>query len=150
MSRCQSERELNGKSRAYWAARRYVAGTTLSDALATVKRLETDGLAPSLDLFGRASRTSTPHRAGVRDTWMPRRYNRDGRRCLSRGRPLPLGIDVSVDCFRRGVERIVQRLPAGSRLEVSAEVSSRTDRILSAVPRLARDGAPVMPTLQKR
>ena len=32
-------------------ARRYVAGTTLSDALATVKRLETDGLAPSLDLF---------------------------------------------------------------------------------------------------
>jgi proline dehydrogenase len=48
------------------------------------------------------------------------------------------------------VERIVQRLPAGSRLEVSAEESWWTNRILSAVLQLARDGAPVMPTLQKR
>ena len=63
--------------------------------------------------------------------------------------PSHLGIDVSVDRFTSGVERMVQRLSAGGRLEVGAEESWRTNRILSAVLRLARDGAPVMPTLQK-
>jgi proline dehydrogenase len=137
------------EQRAHGAARRYVAGRSLADALATVERLRAGGFATSLDLFGES----------VTDTEVIERVVQDyleaaaavaafGADVYLEVVPSHLGIDVSPELFRRQTERIIEALPAGSRLEVSAEESWRTDRILAAVLSLAKDGAPVMSTLQ--
>jgi proline dehydrogenase len=60
--------------------------------------------------------------------------------------PSHLGLDVSPH-FREQLERIIESLPTGSRLEVSAEESWRTERILEVVLALANQGARVMTTL---
>ena len=62
--------------------------------------------------------------------------------------PSHLGIDISVDMFRHYAAEIVSALPRGSRLQLSAEESRRTDRIINGCLALARDGAPVQVTLQ--
>jgi proline dehydrogenase len=134
---------------AYRAARRYVAGTSLDDALAAVKRLRTDGLAASLDLFGEGVTDPDTLEEVVKGYLeAAAAIGTSAADVYLEVVPSHLGIDVSVDLFRGHVERIIEALPTGSRLEVSAEESWRTDRALEAVLALARDGAPVMPTLQ--
>jgi proline dehydrogenase len=62
--------------------------------------------------------------------------------------PSHLGIDVSVDLYRRHVERILKELPQGSRLQISAEESTRAESILEGTRSLARDGALLTQTVQ--
>jgi proline dehydrogenase len=51
-----------------------------------------------------------------------------------------IGLDVSVDACRRHLAAIVEALPAGRRMQVGAEDTSRTDPILQVVTALAAPG----------
>jgi proline dehydrogenase len=130
-------------------AGRYVAGETLSDALVVVRRLVGAGLAVSVDRFGEAE-ADLPLIASVVDEY--RRLARavedvEGDVYLEVV-PSHVGIDVSVEFFCEQARRIAAVLPDGARLEVSAENSSRTPRIVDAVLRVASTGVPVVATVQ--
>jgi proline dehydrogenase len=124
------------KERAWRSARRYVAGQTLDDALAAVRRLEAAGLRSSLDLFGERTpaRDAPAVAAGYEEL------------CAR----LPPGAWVSLDLSHIAfdgalLDRIKAALPPHTRLQVGAEEAAQTDRILDLV--LAR-GAPLEATLQ--
>ena len=51
-----------------------------------------------------------------------------------------IGLDASVDACRRHLATIVEALPAGRRIQVGAEDTSRTDPILEVVTALAAEG----------
>lgn len=134
---------------AYNAARRYVAGTTLDEALETVRRLTGDGLAVSLDLFGEGAADEEELAATVRG------YREAAAALADVGGdvyleivPSHLGLDLGLDVCRRHVEQIVEVLPADSRLEISAEESHRTPHIMDLAVALAEAGAPVLATVQ--
>lgn len=134
---------------AYSAARRYVAGTTLDEALETVRRLTGAGLAVSLDLFGEGAADEDTLAETVRGY-------REAAAALAGVEgdvyleivPSHLGLDLGPDVCRRHVEQLVEVLPAGSRLEISAEESHRTPHIMDLTVALAEAGAPVLATVQ--
>ena len=135
--------------RAYQAAKRYVAGATLDEALLTVQRLHAAGFGVSLDMFGEGARDdATIHRIvdSYRDA-VPR-LEAVGVDAYLEIVPSHLGLDLGVDQCRRHVDRLVDLLPSGSRLEISAEESWRTPKIMELTHALAKDGAPVVATVQ--
>lgn len=135
--------------RAYQAAKRYVAGATLDEALLTVQRLHAAGFGVSLDMFGEGARDDAAiHRIvdSYRDA-VPR-LEAVGVDAYLEIVPSHLGLDLGVDQCRRHVDRLVDLLPSGSRLEISAEESWRTPKIMELTHALAKDGAPVVATVQ--
>lgn len=137
------------RRQAWSRAERFVAGESLSDALATVRRLVEHGFAVSVDRFGENLEDSE-RIASIADEYLE----------LARGVadidgdvylevvPSHLGIDVSVEFFCEQARRIAGHLPPDARLEISAEESHRTPRIIDAEVRLAGEGIPVVATLQ--
>jgi len=124
------------KRRAWRSARRYVAGETLDEALATAGRLRDAGLHASLDLFG--ERTAAADAPAVATAY---------ERLCAR---LPAGAWVSLDLSHIAfdgalLDRIAAALPAGARLQVGAEEAAHTDRVLDL---LTARGAPLEATLQ--
>lgn len=138
---------------AYEAARRYVAGRTLDEALVTIRRLTASGFGVSMDWFGEGladPREATTivdgyRRAAAAVTELQTEIEADVYLEIV---PSHLGLDFGVDVCRRHVEQIVEVLPAGSRLEISAEESARTPRIIDLTVSLAAQGAAVMATVQ--
>jgi proline dehydrogenase len=131
------------------AANRYVAGTSLADALQVVSRLRRDGLSVSLDLFGESLTEPAAIEHIIRGYVETARALSDlGGDVYLEVVPSHLGIDRSGESFIGYVERVLEVLPSGSRLEISAEESWRTQRIIDATLELSRQGAPVMATLQ--
>jgi proline dehydrogenase len=131
------------------AADRYLGGETLEQAVAMIDRLHTQGFATAIDSFGEA----VTDRERIEETVAG--YLRANRELARLERPVNvwvdlsnLGLDISRDLCLQSVERIVETLPEGARLQVRAHDSSRTDRILEIALGLAVDGAPVVPTLQ--
>ncbi|SDT67988.1 proline dehydrogenase family protein [Jiangella sp. DSM 45060] len=134
---------------AYNAARRYVAGTTLDEALETVRRLTADGLGVSLDLFGEGAADEEALAATVRGYRAAAAALADvGGDVYLEIVPSHLGLDLGLDVCRRHVEQVLDVLPAGSRLEISAEESHRTPHIMDLTVALAEAGAPVLATVQ--
>jgi proline dehydrogenase len=134
---------------AYRAARRYVAGRTLDEALPTVHRLVAAGLGVSLDVFGEGL-DDQDAASGVVDDYRAMATAIaavDGDVYLEIV-PSHLGIDFGVDLCRGHVEKIVEALPAAGRLEISAEESFRTPHIVELTLGLARAGAPLVATVQ--
>lgn len=144
----QVRRSPTLQRRAYAAARRYVAGETIQDMLQVVAGLRDQGIAASVDCFGElvadpaaAERATADYvqlattRAQVEDAWLAIDLSH-------------IGLDVSVDACRRHLAAIVEALPAGRRIQVGAEDTSRTDPILEIVTALAAQGAPLMATVQ--
>jgi proline dehydrogenase len=131
------------------AAHRYVAGTSLAEALEVVRRLHRDGLGVSLDLFGEG--LADPQAAErVLERYVEATHALGGLEADAYLEVVPshLGIDRSVSFFTRHAERIIEALPTGSRLQISAEESWRTPAILEAALELAGRGAPITVTLQ--
>jgi proline dehydrogenase len=133
---------------AFRHGRRYVAGTDERAALAAVQALERTGLAASVDLFGE----------NVAD---PARADSDTRRYLALAGMLAEhpGTYVSLDCSHLGLDQdpagcrarvasIAHALPDGSRLQLGAEESTRADAILDVAHHVAREGLPIMVTVQ--
>jgi proline dehydrogenase len=111
-------------------------------------RLRDQGIAASVDCFGElvadlaaAERATADYvqlatiLAQVEDAWLAIDLSH-------------IGLDVSVDACRRHLAAIVEALPAGRRIQVGAEDTSRTDPILEIVTALAAQGAPLMATVQ--
>jgi proline dehydrogenase len=133
---------------AYRRAQTYVAGSTLDDAIARVRSLSEDGFASSLDFFGE-SKTAPQAIDRVVSAYEQAAAALDGDLDVDlEVVPSHLGIDVSADFCRRYLERIIEILPKGSRLQISAEESQRMPAILETTLALARAGAPVVQTLQ--
>ncbi|MFW5934137.1 MAG: proline dehydrogenase family protein [Actinomycetota bacterium] len=135
--------------RSYQAAKRYVAGATLDEALTPVRRLRDSGYAISLDLFGEGTTDEESVREVVRG------YRDAAAGVAELGAdvnleivPSHVGIDLGLDVCRRYADEIVELLPSGARLEISAEESYRTPAIIDLVLGLAGAGAPVTATLQ--
>jgi len=134
---------------AYRRAQRYVAGTGLQDAVAVIKRLESKGLAVSLDFFGESETDpdaiETVLRTYERAASILQHTQADVDLEIV---PSHLGVDVSGDFYRARVEAILEILPANSRLRISAEESWRTPTIVETSLALARAGTSIVQTLQ--
>jgi proline dehydrogenase len=133
----------------YRRARHYIAGRELPDAIELVERLAADDIAASIDLFGeQVADEAEAMRAADAYVDLAQRLE-DLPATTSLAIDLShIGIDVSRDFCRRQLERICEALPAGRRLDVGAEDSSRTDAILGVVLALVRTGALVQMTVQ--
>jgi proline dehydrogenase len=137
------------EGRAYRRAARYLGGRALDDVLATLTRLHSEGFRTAVDYLGER-RTDRAAVEAAADQYL--RLNRE-LACVDADVNVwvdftNVGLDISNELCRRQLIRIVEGLPAGSRLQARAHDSGRTDRILGLVMELAADGAPVMPTLQ--
>ena len=138
-----------GRDRGLRLARRYVAGTTVGEALGAADDLTRRGLGVSLDAFGEQVRDRAEARRTADEylTLIGELPQRDG--------DIWLAIDLShigVDC---GVEfcagllgEIAAALPGGRRLQVGAEDATRADAILEVCERVAGNGGPLTITLQ--
>ena len=134
---------------AYRAARRYVAGRTLDEALITMRRLLEAGFGVSLDMFGEGLDDESAA-SGVVDEYLAAAtaMSAIGGDVYLEIVPSHLGLDFGVDLCRGHVEQIVEALPAGARLEISAEETWRTPRIIELTLGLARAGAPLVASVQ--
>jgi proline dehydrogenase len=132
---------LHARARA--AARRYVAGESLQEAVAVVRALDADGLAASIDLFGERV-TDPAHAARVADAYTEL--------AGALGATPPgtlLALDLSHVAFDAGhLARIAAALPEGRLLQVGAEEAATTDRVHAAILRARAGGLPVAATLQ--
>jgi proline dehydrogenase len=136
------------RAMAYRRATRYVAGVDADAALATADALQRDGLSASIDLFGE---NATADAEAERET---SHYLQLVQSLTDRP-----GIYVSLDashlrldddpagCQNR-IHRIASALPVASRLQLGAEESMRTDATLDVAYTAARDGLPIMVTVQ--
>ena len=89
-------------------ARQFVAGESAATALERARRLNDDGVGAILNLLGEHYDSPAPARADA-DTYC--RLAEDAARaglrvCLS-VKPTQLGLDVSEDCFRGNLDRVV-------------------------------------------
>jgi proline dehydrogenase len=131
------------RDRAWRSARRYVAGERIQDAVAVARALHADGLSASIDLFGERV-TDRTHAARVADAYVELAGALDA---------TPPGTWLSIDLSHVGYDaahlrRIAAAVPSGRVLQVGAEESAVTDRILDAVIGTVYDGLPVAATLQ--
>jgi proline dehydrogenase len=145
-----------GEARTWQAARRYVAGRTLDEALATTAGVLHRGHAASVDLFGEL----------VRYPAVADRVVDDYRRLAAALPPPPADVWLSVDLTHLALDAdpagaadrlaaIALTLPPGRRVQVGAEDAARTDAVLTCVTAVAgrgladRLGATVQANLQR-
>jgi len=121
-----------------WARRlsaRFVAGDNLADALATCQRINSEGIAVTLDHLGE-SVTSLAEAAASRDAYLQAleqidRLGIDGNVSL---KLTQFGMDVSLSDCRANVEQLVCRAAAlKTFVRVDMESSEYTDRTLEIV-----------------
>jgi proline dehydrogenase len=114
---------------------RFVAGETLAEALAVVKRVHAEGLSTTLDHLGE-SVTSLAEAARARDAYLET-LEALCRRGLSPNVSLKLtqfGIDLSPDACRANVEQLVRRAAEWNGfVRIDMESSAYTDRTLDLV-----------------
>ena len=134
---------------AYRQALRYVAGRDREDAFARVRELTASDLRASIDLFGEqvtdsvvvgeAANAYVDLATAVGDLPETTSLSID----LSH-----IGLDISSELCAENLHRITDAMPTWCRLEVGAEDSTRTDRVLDTSLRAAASGARIMQTLQ--
>ncbi|HJQ74767.1 MAG TPA: proline dehydrogenase family protein [Gaiellaceae bacterium] len=134
--------------RSYRAARRYVAGERLDEALAVARHLTEDGFAVAVDFFGENVREQSAARstAAVYAGLAHALQTAPGDVTLALD-PSHLGVDVSTKLFRELLGEIAAAA-GGRRIDVGAEDSARVEASLEVVAGLARDGVPLQATLQ--
>jgi proline dehydrogenase len=116
------------EARAWRSARRYVAGTTVQDAIAVARRLAEVGLGSSIDLFG--ERTPPARAPAVADE-----YERLCAALAESTEPSAwLSLDLSHIAFDGALlERIAGVLPPRRRLQIGAEEAAHAERALELV-----------------
>ena len=131
------------------ASHRYVAGESLVEAAMVARRLDSEGLGTSLDLFGENARSADAADAAadavaslagaLEDLPGPPFLSVD----LSH-----LGVDLGHEACLARLRRIAERLPAGARVQVGAEEERRADAIHAVVLQAAAAGVPIDATVQ--
>lgn len=139
-----------GQRRAYRAARRYVAGATRDHAFAVARRLDERGIASSLDYFGESVSDRSGAAAATAEyvDLAVALSVLDGVDAYLSIDLSHVGLDISEAFCRTQVERIAEALPSRAWLQIGAEESARTDRIMAVSQAVARSGGRVMATLQ--
>lgn len=134
---------------AYRQALRYVAGRDRADAFSRVRAAAADGLLATIDLFG--EQITDPVQIGqATDAYVE---------LATAVAELPettslsidlshIGLDISSELCAENLQRITGAMPAWCRLEIGAEDSTRTDRVLDLSLNAAASGARIMQTLQ--
>lgn len=135
--------------RLYRAALRYVAGREWSDVVTAAERLAAQHIWVSADLFGERV-ADTAEAARVTDRYV----ELAGRVAVLPGEPTlaidlsHIGLDVDAPACRANLEKICAEVPAGVTVQVGAEEVHRHASTNQIVLDLARDGAPLMATVQ--
>jgi proline dehydrogenase len=114
---------------------RFVAGSTLDQAVATAEKLNRDGICASLDHLGE-SVTSIRESECSRAAYLAalERIARLGLQATISIKLTQLGLDLSEDQARSNVERLVEQARAvGSAVEVDMESSRYVDRTLDLI-----------------
>lgn len=126
-----------------------VAGESRSDAVATVKHLVEQGFAVSVDRFGEGLNDADKVAALIEEYRALSRVlsEVDGDIYLEVV-PSHVGLDISVEYFCHQMVQVASFLPAGARLEISAEESHRTPHIIEGIFRLTEEDVPMVATLQ--
>jgi proline dehydrogenase len=138
-----------GEDLAWRAARRYVAGPTLAEALAVSRRLAGRGLGASVDLFGeQVASPEVAERIGDEYVALARALGDQPESVWLSIDLSHIGLDVSAAFCRQQLVRVVGAIGGVRRIQVGAEDAARTDPVLEVVHALAADGAPMMATLQ--
>ncbi|PXY27788.1 proline dehydrogenase family protein [Prauserella muralis] len=130
-----------GEDLAWRAASRYVAGTSVADAVRLVRRFQEQGVAASIDQFGEL----------VGDPALARRVADDYVGLAGELAQLPddawlaidlshLGLDVDPARCADALAAIAHALPEGRRIQVGAEDHARADAVLSCVLTVAGRG----------
>jgi proline dehydrogenase len=126
-----------------------VAGTRLEDALACAHRLAAQGLASSIDFFGKSvSDPIDADRVGDDYVALARTLDRAPESTFLSIELSHIGLDEPGGGVRRRLERIAAALPEGRGIQVGAEEERRADRVLAAVLAVARAGGAVSATVQ--
>jgi proline dehydrogenase len=137
------------EARSYSAARRYVAGTTIDDAVRVAQQLHDHGMGTAIDCFGEQVTHVADAEAATRS--YVDLAARIGRLPASVWLAIDLshvGLDISPALCRRQLDQITAALPDGRRVQVGAEDAARADATLDVVTTLAAGGAPLTMTLQ--
>ena len=119
---------------------RFIAGSTLEQALAICEKLNREGMLATLDHLGE-SVTSLAEAEGSRDSYLAAldRIAELGLKASISIKLTQLGLNFSEEQCRANVERLVERAQAtGSAVEVDMESSEYVDRTLSLVSEYAR------------
>jgi proline dehydrogenase len=129
---------------------RFVAGITLDDAAAAVRRLNEEGATATLDVLGESvSDRQTAERAAAAYVATIERIASDGLDANVSLKLTQMGIDAGVEECLEVIGPVVE---AGRRhnifVRVDMESSDYTDRTLAVVYRLRTDGYDVGPVLQ--
>lgn len=124
------------------AARRFVAGETLDDALAAADRLATAGFLTSLNLLGeRTVSGADAEAAAVGYEEILERLRDRTMDCYVAVKLTQLGLDVSEDLASRLLRRILERArPAGTLVRIDMEHSMYVDATLRILKRLRGEG----------
>jgi len=130
-------------------AGRYVAGTTVEDALACAHELAARGIASAVDLFGE-NVTDAAQADRVADAYVElagqlARFPAGTNLAIDLSH---IGLDESARAVRRRLARIAGALAPGARIDVGAEQEARAQPILDAVIAVAGEGLPVGATVQ--
>jgi proline dehydrogenase len=132
-------------------ARRFIAGTTLTQALSTCERLKAQGLATTLDHLGESvmsageTEIATEQYVVMLKALAERKLDRNVSLKLTQ-----LGLDIDRELCSRNLERVVEAAEGvGGFVRVDMEGSNETDGTLDVVRRAKRNRAvPVGAVLQ--
>ena len=134
---------------AYRQALRYVAGRDREDAFSRVRELAGEGLHASIDLFGEQVADSVVVGEAANAYVDLAQAVGDLPETTSLSIDLShIGLDISAELCSENLQRITDVMPSWCRLEVGAEDSTRTDRVLDVSLGAAASGARIMQTLQ--
>lgn len=114
---------------------RFVAGSTLEQEMAVIRRLEAENIQATLDCLGE-NVTSPKEAEGSRDAYLQAldQIESQGVPATVSIKLTQFGLDLSGDLCRKNVEQLVARAKAiGSRVEIDMESSEYTDRTLEIV-----------------
>lgn len=131
-------------------SRRFVAGATLSDAVAAVAALNRDGLLASLDLLGENTSTSAQAEAAVQTTLsILDAIEQQGLRSGISIKLTQFGLDLGEDVALEHLRHVLQRAQQIRRfVRVDMEGSAGTEVTLRIVEQARREGYPVGTVLQ--
>jgi proline dehydrogenase len=129
---------------------RFVAGTTLDEAVAAVRALNGDGAKVTLDVLGESVEDrSAADRAAGEYVRTIERIGAEGLDANVSVKLTQMGLDLGVEPCLEVIRRVVE---TGERhgvfVRIDMESSAYTDRTLEVMWRLRREGCPVGPVLQ--
>jgi proline dehydrogenase len=132
------------------AARRFVAGETLDEAVAAVRAVNRQGIDATLDYLGENVRSAEEARACAAEyVRLLDRIAAEGLRSHASLKPTQMGLDLGEDLCLENLARVIERARAhGNFVRLDMESSAYTDRTLRLFERLRGGYEKVGPVLQ--